>query len=95
MTWETLFYSEDSVSKSGRNWIAIVNIGNPKSENSQDYAQKPQQNGTFMNSASGHRGLLSTRTLSRLSSNEVTSAGTASWLLIIAWNRLNRVLKSI
>ncbi len=41
-----------------QNWGEIglyVNIvyGNLKSENSQDYAQKPQQNCTFMNSASG------------------------------------------
>ncbi len=32
--------------------VNIVN-GNLKSENSQDYAQKPQINFTFMNSASG------------------------------------------
>jgi hypothetical protein len=35
-----------------------VNIvyGNLKSENSQDYAKKPQRNCTFMNSASGNKG---------------------------------------
>ncbi len=67
------------------NWIVIVNIGNPKSENSQVYAQKPQQNCTLMNSASGLvTPTNTTRTLSRLSSSEVTSAGTASWDLIIA-----------
>jgi hypothetical protein len=32
--------------------VKIV-YGNLKSENSQDYAQKPQRNFTFMNSASG------------------------------------------
>ncbi len=38
--------------------VCNVNIvyGNLKSENSQDYAQKPQQNFMFMNSASGRRG---------------------------------------
>jgi hypothetical protein len=30
-----------------------IEYGNLKSEDSQDYAQKPQQNCTFMNSASG------------------------------------------
>ncbi len=42
-------------SKSGLKLVCNVNIvyGNLKSENSQDYAQKPQQNCTFMNSASG------------------------------------------
>jgi hypothetical protein len=36
--------------------VFTVNIiyGNLKSENSQDYAQKPQRNCTFMNSASGY-----------------------------------------
>ncbi len=29
-----------------------IGYGNPKSENSQDYAQKPQLNYTFLNSAS-------------------------------------------
>ncbi len=42
-------------SKSGLKLVCNVNIvlGNLKSDNSQDYAQKPQQNCTFMNSASG------------------------------------------
>ncbi len=41
--------------KSGLKLVCIVNIicGNVKSDNSQDYAQKPQQNCTFMNSTSG------------------------------------------
>jgi hypothetical protein len=34
--------------------VSIV-YGNLKSENSQDYAQKPQRNCTFMNSASGEK----------------------------------------
>jgi hypothetical protein len=40
-----------------RNWCVNVNIvyRNLKSENSQDYAQKPQRKGTIMNSASGVR----------------------------------------
>jgi hypothetical protein len=33
---------------------ATIVYGNLKSENSQDYAQKPQLNYTFMNSASGY-----------------------------------------
>jgi hypothetical protein len=42
-------------SKSGLKLVCNVNIvyGNLKSENSQDFAQKPQQNCTFMNSTSG------------------------------------------
>ncbi len=42
-------------SKSGLKLVCNVNIvyGNPKSENSEDYDQKPQRNSTFMNSASG------------------------------------------
>ncbi len=41
--------------KSGLKLVCNVNIvyGNLKSENSQDYAQKPQRNCTFINSASG------------------------------------------
>ncbi len=40
--------------KNGLKLICYVNIvyGNLKSDNSQDYAQKPQRNCTFMNSAS-------------------------------------------
>jgi hypothetical protein len=40
---------------SGLKLVCNVNIvyGNLKSENSQDYAQKPRRNCTFMNSASG------------------------------------------
>ncbi len=34
----------------------IIVYGNPKSENSQDYAQKPQRKCTFTNSPSGHFG---------------------------------------
>ncbi len=43
-----------SLSKSGLKLVCNVNIvyENLKSENSQDYAQKPQRNCTFMNSAS-------------------------------------------
>ncbi len=43
-------------SKSGLKLIGNVNIvyGNLKSENSRDYAQKPQRNCTFMNSASDY-----------------------------------------
>jgi hypothetical protein len=42
-------------SESDFNLVRNVNIvyKNLKSENSQDYAQKPQRNCTFMNSASG------------------------------------------
>jgi hypothetical protein len=42
------------MSKSGLKLVFYVNIvyGNLKFENSQDYAQKPQRNCTFMNSAS-------------------------------------------
>jgi hypothetical protein len=42
--------------KSGLKLVCNVNIvyGNLKSENSQDYVQKPQRNCTFMNSASVH-----------------------------------------
>ncbi len=44
------------LSKSGLKLVCTVNIayGHLNSENSQDYAQKPQQNCTYMNSASGH-----------------------------------------
>ncbi len=44
--------------KSGLKLVCYVNIvyRNLKSENSQVYAQKPQRNCTFMNSASGARG---------------------------------------
>jgi hypothetical protein len=43
-----------NLSKSGLKLVSNVNTvyGNRKSENSQDYAQKPQRNCTFMNSAS-------------------------------------------
>ena len=43
------------LSKSGLKLVCNVNIvyGNLKSENSQDYAQKPQWNCTFINTASG------------------------------------------
>jgi hypothetical protein len=43
------------MSKSGLKLVCNINIvhGNLKSANSQDYAQKPQQNCTFINSASG------------------------------------------
>ncbi len=50
------FYSPSSLlSKSGLNLVGNVNNvhRNLKSENSQDYAQKPQRNCKFMNSASG------------------------------------------
>ncbi len=48
-------------SKRGLKLVCNVNIvfGNLKSDNSQDYAQKPQQNCTFMNSDSGLLFLLS------------------------------------
>jgi hypothetical protein len=48
------FYPPPPPSKSGLKLVCNVNIvhGNLKTENSQDYAQKPQQNCTFMNSAS-------------------------------------------
>jgi hypothetical protein len=44
-----------SLSKSGLKLVCNVNIvyGNLKSENSQDYAQKPQRNCTCVNSAAG------------------------------------------
>jgi hypothetical protein len=44
-----------AIQKSGLKLVCIVNTvkRNLKSENSQDYAQKPQLNCTFMNSASG------------------------------------------
>jgi hypothetical protein len=44
------------LSKSGLKLFCNVNIvyGNLMSENSQDYAHKPQRNCTFMNSASGY-----------------------------------------
>jgi hypothetical protein len=43
------------LSKSGLKLVCNVNIvyGNLKSENSQDYTQKPQRNCMFVNSASG------------------------------------------
>ncbi len=43
------------MSKSGWKLVCNINIvyGNLKSENSQDYAQKPQRNSMFTNSASG------------------------------------------
>jgi hypothetical protein len=43
------------LSKSGLKLVCNINIvyGNLKSENSKDYAQKPQRNCTFMNSPSG------------------------------------------
>jgi hypothetical protein len=51
------FYSSlpPLLSKSGLKLVCNVNIvyGNLKSENSQDYAQTPQPNYTFMNMASG------------------------------------------
>jgi hypothetical protein len=44
-----------------RPYPLLYGLGNPyrnlKSENSQDYAQKPEQNCTFMNSASGKESL--------------------------------------
>jgi hypothetical protein len=45
-----------SLSNSGLKLVCNVNIvyGNLKSENSHDYAQKPQRNCTFMNSAAGY-----------------------------------------
>ncbi len=48
------------LSKSGFKLVCNVNIvyGNLKSENSQDYAQKPQRNCTLWNSASGAIGVL-------------------------------------
>jgi hypothetical protein len=48
------FNSPPPCSKSGLKLVCNVNIvyGNLKSVNSQDYAQKPQRNSTFMNSAS-------------------------------------------
>jgi hypothetical protein len=49
--------SRDTVplSKSGLKLVCNVNIvyGNLRSKNSQDYAQKPQRNCTFMNVTSG------------------------------------------
>jgi hypothetical protein len=49
------FYPPPPMSKNGLKLVCNVNIvyGNIKSEKSQDYAQKPQQSCTFMNSASG------------------------------------------
>jgi hypothetical protein len=48
--------NESPPSKSGLKLVCNVSIayGNLKSENSQDFAPKPQRNCTFMNSASGH-----------------------------------------
>ncbi len=45
------------LSKSGLKLVCNVNFvyGNLKSENSQDYAQKPERNCTFMNSASAYQ----------------------------------------
>ncbi len=50
----TYFTPHPPSSKSGFKLVCNVNIvyGNLKSENSQDYAQKPQRNCTFMNLAS-------------------------------------------
>jgi hypothetical protein len=50
------FYPHPPWSKSGLKLVCNVNIGygNHKSENSDNYAQKPQRNCTFLNSASGH-----------------------------------------
>ncbi len=49
------FTPPSPLSKSGLKLLCNVNTvyGNLKSKNSQDYAQKPQRNCTFMNSASG------------------------------------------
>ncbi len=49
------FYSVPPLSKSDLKLVCNVNIvyGNLKSENSEDYAQKPQRNCPLMNSASG------------------------------------------
>jgi hypothetical protein len=49
------YYSPSSLSKSGLKLICNVNIvyGKLKSKISQDYAQKPKRNCTFMNSATG------------------------------------------
>ncbi len=46
------FYSPSSLSKSETVFNINIVYGNLKSENSQDYAQTPQRNFTFMNSAS-------------------------------------------
>jgi hypothetical protein len=48
------FYSPSPLSNNGLTLVSNVNIvyGNLLTENSQDYAQKPQQNYTFMISAS-------------------------------------------
>jgi hypothetical protein len=57
VTSTNVFYSPlpPPQNKSGLKLVCNVNIvyGNLKSENSQYYAQKPQQNWTFMSSASG------------------------------------------
>jgi hypothetical protein len=47
-------FTPPSLSKSGLKMVCNVNIvkGNLKSENSQDYAQKPLQNCTIINSSS-------------------------------------------
>ncbi len=52
---QPLLLTDFTPSKSGLKLVCNVNIvnGNLKSENSQDYAQKPRQNCTFINSASG------------------------------------------
>jgi hypothetical protein len=51
------FYSRTPLIKSGLKLVCYVNIvyGNLKSESSQNYAQKPQWNCTFMNSVSAIR----------------------------------------
>jgi hypothetical protein len=56
----TDFTPPNSLSKSDLKLVCNVNIvyGNLKSENSQDYAQKPQRSYTFMNSAFGRTLLL-------------------------------------
>jgi hypothetical protein len=50
-------YPPPPLSKRRSKLVCDVNIvyGSLKSENSQDYLKKPQQNFTFMNFASGHR----------------------------------------
>ncbi len=55
LTVITRLYSPPPPSISGLKLVCNLNIvyGNLKSESSQDYAQKPQRNCTFMNSASG------------------------------------------
>jgi hypothetical protein len=57
VTSTTGLYYPHSLRKSGLKLVGNVNIvyRNLKYENSKDYAQKPQRNCKFMNSASGHR----------------------------------------